>query len=215
MTDLDRRLEPRARRRSAGSVSPSTGCADVREPRLEVAAVLDAAQVPAGAVGARDELSLAQRLVGDDLALRSRPGRASRGRRRTASRISSSVDWRKALPESGRELRLLEPVVAPDEREHDRPVELRHRHRLRRRRRVDAEELGELVDRRDPRGRHLERLVELLRERRRPRHAAGDLEIRGVVAVLARDKRVLTRSRRRQVVDRLGPAHHPRLRLTA
>ena len=73
--------------------------------------------------------------------------------------------------------------------------------------------LGEVVDRCDPRGRHLERLVELLGERGRPRHAAGDLEIRGVVPVLAGDERVLTRSRRRQVVDRLGPSHHPRLRL--
>ena len=42
--------------------------ADVGEARREVAAVLDAAQVPAGAVRARDELALAERLVGDDLA---------------------------------------------------------------------------------------------------------------------------------------------------
>ena len=61
-----------------GQRSPSAGLAQVGEARLEVAAGLDAAQVPAVAVRAGDELPVAQRLVGDDLARRSRPGRASR-----------------------------------------------------------------------------------------------------------------------------------------
>ena len=59
----------------------------------------------------------------------------------------------------------------------------------------------------------LERLVERLGELRCARHAARDLEVGGVVAVLAGDERVLTRTRRRQVVDRLRATHHPRLGL--
>ena len=45
------------------------------------------------------------------------------------------------------------------------------------------------------------------------RNASRDLEVGCVVAVLARDERVLARSRRREEVDRLLPAHHPGLRL--
>src|SRR5581483_4821515 len=53
------------------------GHADVGEARREVALGFDAAQVPARAVCARDELPLAQHLVGDDLALEpDRPERA-------------------------------------------------------------------------------------------------------------------------------------------
>ena len=40
---------------------------DVCESRREVAAVLDSAEVPAGAVRAGDELPIAKRIVGDDL----------------------------------------------------------------------------------------------------------------------------------------------------
>ncbi len=56
----------RARPPQLGHASPSFALADVGEARLEVAAGLDAAQVPAVAVRAGDELALAQRLVGDD-----------------------------------------------------------------------------------------------------------------------------------------------------
>ena len=45
------------------------------------------------------------------------------------------------------------------------------------------------------------------------RNATRDLEVGGVVAVLAGDERVLARARRREEVDRLAPAHHPGLRL--
>ena len=55
--------------------------------------------------------------------------------------------------------------------------------------------------------------VEPLRKLGSPRDAAGDLEIGCVVAALARDERVLARAGRRQVVERLVAAHHPRLRL--
>ena len=44
---------------------------------------------------------------------------------------------------------------------------------------------------------------------RRRRDAPRDLEVGGVVAVLAGDERVLARARRGQVVERLAAAHHP------
>ena len=46
-----------------------------------------------------------------------------------------------------------------------------------------------------------------------PRHGARDLEVGREVAVLAGDERVLARARRREEVDRLAAAHHPRLGL--
>ena len=51
------------------------------------------------------------------------------------------------------------------------------------------------------------------RELRRARDAARDLEVGGEVAVLAGDERVLARAGRREEVDRLAAAHHPRLGL--
>ena len=130
-----------------------------------------------------------------------------------AARISSSVAGRNALPSTAASLASSSrssPRIRPST---TRPVVLRHRHRLRRRGRVDAEEAGELLDRGDTGRCDLERLVERLRELRCPRHASRDLEIGGVVAVLAGDERVLPGARRRQVVDRLAAAHHPRLGL--
>ncbi len=44
-------------------------------------------------------------------------------------------------------------------------------------------------------------------------NTAGDLEVGGVVASLAGHERVLAGARRCEVVDRLGPTHHPGLRL--
>ena len=65
--DLDRDLEaePPA---ALGARVALLRLADVGELGLIVAARLDAAQVPAGAVRSGDELPLAQRLVGDDRA---------------------------------------------------------------------------------------------------------------------------------------------------
>ena len=67
MPDLDRGLE--AERAAAVRAGVALArLAEVGEARLVVASVLDAAQVEAVAVRARDELALAKRLVGDDLA---------------------------------------------------------------------------------------------------------------------------------------------------
>ena len=51
------------------------------------------------------------------------------------------------------------------------------------------------------------------RELGRSRNRARDLEVGREVTVLARDQRVLAGARRRQKVDRLAAAHHPRLGL--
>ena len=110
-----------------------------------------------------------------------------------AARISSSVAGRNALPSTAASLASSSrssPRIRPSTTV---PSSFVTRHRLRGRGRVDAEEPGELLDRGDPGRRDLERLVERLRELRRPRHASRDLEIGGVVAVLAGDERVLTR----------------------
>ena len=52
----------------SGHVSPSTGTRMSAKRGREVAPALDAAEVPARAVRARDELTFAEGLVGDDLA---------------------------------------------------------------------------------------------------------------------------------------------------
>ena len=66
-----------------GTAVALAGLAEIGEARLVVAPRLDAAQVPAVAVRAGDELAVAQRLVGDDSALERRAGRASLRPRRT------------------------------------------------------------------------------------------------------------------------------------
>ena len=97
--------------------------AQVGEARLEVAARLDAAEVPAGAVRAGDELPFAQRLVGDDLAVEADgPERARVGAERGADLVLGRRPH--VLAERGDQLGELEPVVAADEREHDRAVVL-------------------------------------------------------------------------------------------
>src|SRR6185437_2063321 len=78
---------------------------------------------------------------------------------------------------------------------------------------VDAERRRERLAGRDPRRRDLLRLREARRELGGPWHRAGDLEVGCEVAVLARDERVLPGARRREEVERLAAAHHPRLRL--
>ena len=158
--------------------------AQVGEPRLEVAARLDAAQMPAVAVGAGDELP--SRSVSSAITSPSNPtGPSEPPEAPNAARISSSVEGREPPPQRVEQLRLAEPVVAADEREHERPVVLDDRHRLRRRRGVDPEKLRERLDRRHagvstssgaPSGSGNSGARGI---------AARDLEVGGVVAVLA------------------------------
>src|SRR5207253_8539346 len=70
VADLDRGAE-RQRAAADDAAVALDRHADVREAHLVVAAGLDAAKVPPGAVRAGDELSLAQRLVRDHLSLES------------------------------------------------------------------------------------------------------------------------------------------------
>jgi hypothetical protein len=77
---------------------------------------------------------------------------------------------------------------------------------------MEREKLRESLDRRHARRLHLLRGVTAVGQRGRPRDAARDLEISRVVAVLAGDERVLTRSGGREEVHRLLAAHDPRLR---
>src|SRR5581483_5950249 len=75
VADLDRRLE-RQRAAALGAAVAFERLAQVGEPRLVVAPCLDAAQVEAVLVRTGDELPLAQRQIGDDLARE--PDRAER-----------------------------------------------------------------------------------------------------------------------------------------
>ena len=94
--------------------------AQVGEARLEVAPRLDAAQVPAVAVRAGDELPVAQRLVGDDLALEAdRAERAAARAERGADLLVGRRARRQA--ERGVELRRLDAVVAADRARARRP----------------------------------------------------------------------------------------------
>ena len=187
---------------------------DIREPPVEVPAVLDAAEVVARPVRAGHELSLPKRLVDDDLAGKADgPERAGLG----AERRDDLVDLcgsDTSPPSTEASFAFVQPVVAADEREHDLAVR-DDRHRLRRCRQVDAEEVGEGLARLDTGRLDLGRRVQPLGERRRARHPVRDLEVGGVVAALARDERVFARAGRREVVERLAAAHHPGLRLDA
>ena len=84
-------------------------------------------------------------------------------------------------------------------------------HRLRRRGEIDAQEHREVLAGRDVRGLHLVGRVQPLREGRGARHAAGDLEVRRIVAALAGDERVFPGARGGEVIDRVTPSHHARL----
>ena len=131
------------------------------------------------AIGARDVLALPQSLVGDDLHHRANgPDRAG-----VSPESFPDLLFRgrpKRLAERLEHLPIVEPVVAADEAEHDLAVH-DDGHRLRRRSRVDSEELGDVLDRLRARG--LDLLGPLAqRELGRPRDAPRDLEIRRVVA---------------------------------
>ena len=197
-----------------GQASPSFGWRRSANSGSKSRPACDAAQVPAGAVGAGDELALAERLVGDH-----RPREADRAER-AALGAEAGDDLlvgrgTEVRAERALQLRLLEPVVAAQEREHERAVVPHHRHRLRGRGQVDREQLGQRLAGARVRRLDLGGRVERVGELRRPRDAACDLEVGRVVAVLAGDEGVLAGAGRRQVVERLAAAHHPALRLDA
>ena len=93
VADLDGGLEVAVARRTRGSGRPPR-LAQVGEARVVVAARLDAAQVPAVAVRARDELPLAQASRRRGPRPRSRPGPSEPPPAPKAARISSSVAGR-------------------------------------------------------------------------------------------------------------------------
>src|SRR5262245_21471089 len=118
--DLDRGLETQPAAAVGAGVALAR-LAQVGEAPLEVASVLDPAEVPAGPVGARDELALAERLVHDDLA-----GEAD-GADRAGIGAEASTDLllgrgARVRAERGCELGLLQAVVAADQGEDERPV---------------------------------------------------------------------------------------------
>ena len=212
--DLDRRRE--AERSAAARARVSLArLADVRDARLEVAPVLDAAQVEAVPVRARDVLAVGERLVEDDLAREAdRPEVARVGAERRADLVLGRRPDSRA--EHADELRLFEPVVAAHEREHDAC-----------RRRASSAAPSTSPSRRSRGARRAPRSSSCRASRpprarraragklRRARNAERDLEVGRVVAVRARDEDVLAGAGGREVVDRLASAHHPGLRLHA
>src|SRR6184192_232485 len=117
----------------------------IREAGLVVAAGLDTAEVDVVAVGADHVLALAQRLVRDHLDRGAdRAYRAAGGPEGLADLLL--LGRPEVLAEGLEELHLVEPVVAAHQGENDTPVG-HDGHRLRRRTRVDAEELREALDR--------------------------------------------------------------------
>jgi len=148
VADLDRGLKDERTATQPAAVAFAR-LAQVGEPRLVVPARLDPAQVPPVAVCAGDELPLAQGLVGDHLA--GEPDRAERAA--ACAECVRDLDVRRRAGCAGQrvvELRLAEPVVTSDEGQHDGAVRLDDGHRLRGRRGVDPEELGQPFDRRHP-----------------------------------------------------------------
>src|SRR5665213_3333326 len=121
--------------------------------------------MPPGAVGTGDELPFAQQFVSDDVTLEA--DWSERARSGAESAMDLVLGRRACIfPQCGEQLRLLESVVAAHEREQDRPVVLRVRHRFRRRRLVDVEQVREGLDRGRARGLDLLRRRERLWERR-------------------------------------------------
>ena len=210
VSDFDRRLDQEVAAAHGTGVA-RLRLANVREGRVEVASRLDAAEVPAVTVRTGNELTFPQRLVGNhfdrDVQRPDRAAVCTEGlanlviRRRPEGRL-----------EDRHQLLFAQAVVSADEREHQ-PVADDDRHRLRRRRAVDAEELGECLDRR-----HAWRLHLLgCRERVRKLRGAGDparcLDVGEVVAVLAAHELVLPRAGRSEKPGGLLPTHDPGLGL--
>ena len=194
--------------------SPSDRLAQVGEARLVVAAV------PRRRAGAsrcgwrrrRTALRAASRRRRSRR--RSRRGRASPDRRRTPRGSRPRSPAARPSPSAAASFAGSSRSSPRTSASTTVPSSFVMRHRLRRRRRVDAEQLGERLDRRrSPGVATSSGAVEPRREARRARHGARHLEVGRVVAVLAGDERVLARARRREEVDRLAAAHHPRLGL--
>src|SRR5215210_172324 len=182
----------------------------VGEPRHEVAAGLDTAEVDVVAVGADDVLALAERLVREHL------DRGPDGADRAAPRAEGLTDlllfgWPEIFTQSLKQLHFVEAVVAAYQRQYDPPIG-DDGHRLRSRTRVDAEKVRDVLDRALPRRLDLLGLRKLLGKVGLRGSTLGDLEICSVVAVLARYERVLARPGRREEVPAPATAHHPRLR---
>ena len=206
MTELDRGLGDEG---PAAVRAPVAGIrlADVRKARLVVTARLDTAQVAAVTVCARDELALLERFVGDHFDLHAdRAERATAGAERLAD--LGLCCRSEGQSERRRQLLLVHAVVAADEGEHH-PLACDHRHRLGGRRRIDLQQLSQILDRRHARCLHLFRRRQRRGELGRAGNAARGLDIRRVVAVLASNELVLARARRSEIVPRLPAAHNP------
>src|ERR1043166_1774192 len=179
----------------------------IGEASFEVAAGLDAAEVPVVLIRADDVLALAEGIVGDHLDRGAhRADRASLRTERLPDLLG--LGGPEVLAKRGEQLHLVEPIVAAYQREHDATV--RHdRHRLRCCPRVDAEELRDVLYRPLSRGLDFFGPWQRFGEVGCRRDAPGDLEVRGVVAVLARDERVLARAGGCEEVPASAPAHDP------
>jgi hypothetical protein len=137
----------------------------IGEASLEIAARLDAAKVPVVPVRAHDVLPFPQCVVCNHLDRHAdRADRATLGAEGLADLLL--LGRPEVLAQGGQELHLVEPVVTAHERKHHAAVR-DDGHRLRRRPRVDAEELGDAFDRPLSRSLDLLRLGELFREVRR------------------------------------------------
>src|SRR5262245_32527365 len=120
MAHLDRGAETKSTPALRAAVTLAR-LAEIGKAGLVVATCLDSLEVPAVVVRTDDELTFAQRLVRDDLA-----GEGDRAERPPA-RAERSADLlvrrgTRAPPQRVVELRLAEPVVAADEREHEGAV---------------------------------------------------------------------------------------------
>src|SRR5262245_60351533 len=208
--DLDRRLE-RERAATLRAAIALERLAEVGERGLVVAPGLDAAEMEAVSVRAGDELALVQCQIGEHLALEA--DRAKRTARRTEGGTDLLVGRRPGTGLQRREeLRLRQPVVAANQRQHDATVVGRHRHRLRGSGEIDAEEVGQRLARRHAGRLHRLGPVEPRREHGQARDAPRDLGIGRVVAALAAHERVLTRARGREEVEGQLAAHDPAFR---
>src|SRR5512133_121669 len=182
----------------------------IEKARRIVAASLDATEVIVVAVRAHDVLALAQGLVREHLdRCAYRPDRPAGSSEGLADLVL--LGGPEVLAEGLEELHLVEPVVAAHQGEHDAPVG-HDRHRLRRGTGVDAEELGDILDRPLSGRLDLLWLGQLLGKVGLRRAALGDLEVGRVVAVLAGDERVLARPGGRKKVLAAASTHDPRLR---
>src|SRR5262249_48521606 len=181
----------------------------IHEPRLEIPARDDAAEMDPLAVGADDVRPTLQGLVGQDRhAGTDGSDRAHGGAQRTAHLVGMRRS--ELLPESAGELALVDRVVTPDEDEH-RPRGHHVHERLDREPWIDLQEVGDLGDRPRVRRRHL--FAASGREHGGGRHAPGQLDVGGVVAADAERDLVLAGGARRHELVGAEPTHHARVGL--